>query len=310
MIRPVGYFDDGPDLGEKVDPYMPLPIPLQTWTYDHEMAKEFRFGVGVMRARSRTKLEDSARRAEALGFDVLHVPDHLGGPAPFPVMTAIAMATSTLRVGTFVINSAFYRPALLARDVGALHDLSDGRLDLGLGTGYVKEEFDAAGIPFPSAKERVDHLKATTEYMAEHLPDVPIMIAGNGDRVLRIAARSADIIGLTGGDRAATADEDPLADRIAFVRDAAGERFAHLELNLAITAMPLDDSGMPDLTIPRHFLPGLSDEELLRHPGTLSGSTEEMAERIRSYRDVYGVSYVTVQDRHAEAFGKVIALLR
>ncbi len=274
------------------------------------MAKAFRFGVGVTRAGSRTTLEDGARRAEALGFDVLHVPDHLGGPAPFPVMTTIAAATSTLRVGTFVLNSAFYRPALLARDVAALHDVSEGRFELGLGTGYVKEEFDAAGIPFPSARERVDHLKATTEYMAEHLPDVPIMIAGNGDRVLRIAAHSADIIGLTGGDRAATADEDPLADRISFVREAAGERFDGLELNIAITAMPVDDSGRPDLTIPRISLPGMSDDELLRHPGVLSGSPDEIAERIRGYRDVYGISYLIVQMRHAEAFGKVIALLK
>lgn len=274
------------------------------------MAKEFRFGVGVTRGTSRTKLEESARRAEALGFDVLHVPDHLGGPAPFPVMTAIAMATSTLRVGTFVMNSAFYRPALLARDVGALHDLTGGRFDLGLGTGYVKEEFDAAGIPFPSARERVDHLELTTAYMAEHLPDVPILIAGNGDRVLRIAARSAHIVGLTGGDRAATAHEDPLADRIAFVRDAAGDRFDHLELNIAITALPVDDSGRPDLTIPRISLPGLTDEELLRHPGVLSGSTAEIAQRIREYRDTYGITYLIVQMRHAEAFGKVIALLR
>lgn len=289
---------------------MPLPVLVQTSTYDHDVATEFRFGVGVTRARSRAELVDSARRAEDLGFDVLHVPDHLGGPAPFPVMTTIAMATTTLRVGTFVINSAFYRPALLARDVAALHDLSEGRFELGLGTGYVKEEFDAAGIPFPSARERVDHLKLTTEYMTEHLPDVPIMIAGNGDRVLRIAARSADIIGFTGGDRAATADEDPLADRIAFVRDAAGERFGDLELNLAVTAMPVDDSGRPDLTIPRISLPGLSDEELLRHPGVLSGSVDEIADRIRGYRDVYGISYLIVQMRHAEAFGKVIELLR
>ena len=289
---------------------MPARSGVQTSAYDPFVAKEFRFGIGVMRGTSRTALEESARQAEDLGYDVVHVPDHLGGPAPFPVMTTIAMATSTLRVGTFVINSAFYRPALLARDVGALHDLTGGRFELGLGTGYVKEEFDAAGIPFPSAGERVDHLKALTEYMAEHLPDVPIMIAGNGDRVLRIAARSADIIGLTGGDRAATAEEDPLGDRIAFVRDAAGDRFDALELNLAITAMPLDDSPMPDMTIPRHFLPGLSDEQLLRHPGVLSGSTEEMAERVRGYRDTYGISYVIVQDRHAEAFGKVIALLK
>jgi len=273
------------------------------------VAKDFRFGVGVTRGSSRTKLDETARRAEDLGFDVMHVPDHLGGVAPFPVMTTIAMATSRLRVGTFVINSAFYRPALLARDVGALRDLTGGRFELGLGTGYVAEEFDAAGIPFPSAGERVAHLRATTEYMAEHLPDVPIMIAGNGNRVLRIAARSADIIGLTGGDRAPSADEDPLAERITFVREAAGERFDSLELNLAITAMPVDGSGQPDLTITRHSLSGLSDEEMLRHPGVLSGSTDEIAERIRGYRDSYGISYVIVQARHAEAFAKVIALL-
>ncbi len=152
------------------------------------VAKGFRFGVGVTRVRSLGSLQEAARRAEDLGFDVVHVPDHLGGPAPFPVMTAIALAAPALRVGTFVVNSAFYRPALLARDVGALHELSEGRFELGLGTGYVKEEFDAAGLRFPSAGERVDHLRDTCEYMAEHLPDVPIMIAGNGDRALRIAA--------------------------------------------------------------------------------------------------------------------------
>ncbi|MGE2833730.1 LLM class F420-dependent oxidoreductase [Mycobacterium sp. SMC-4] len=273
------------------------------------MATEFRFGVGLTRVGSRAQVQDSARRAEDLGFDVLHVPDHLGGPSPFPVLTAVAMATSNLRVGTFVLNAAFYRPALLARDVAALRDLSEGRFELGLGTGYVKEEFDAAGLRYPSAGERVDHLKLTTQYMAEHLPDVPIMIAGNGDRVLRTAARYADVIGLTGGDRAATAEEDPLAERVAFVRDAAGKRFGELELNLAITAMPVDDSGQPDLTIPRISLPGLSDEALLRHPGVLSGSPDEIADRIRSYRDVYGITYLIVQMRHADAFAKVLDLL-
>ncbi len=274
------------------------------------MAKDFRFGVGVTRVRSGTDLQEAARRAAGQGFDVMHVPDHLGGPAPFPVMTAIAMAAPTLRVGTFVLNAAFYRPALLARDTAALHDLTGGRLDLGLGTGYVKEEFDAAGIRFPSAGERVDHLRETTEYLAAHLPDVPIMIAGNGDRVLRIAARSADIIGLTGGDRPAGGSGDPLAERIDFVRAAAGERFDELELNIAVTAMPVDESGRPDLAIARRSLSGLTDEQLLRHPGVLSGTTDEIAERLRGYREGYGISYVIVQARHAEAFAKVIALLK
>ena len=147
-----------------------------------------------------------------------------------------------------------------------MRDLTGGRFDLGLGAGYVREEFEAAELPYPSAGQRVDHLRHVTEYMNEHVPDVPILIAGNGDRVLTVAAKRADIIGLTGGDRAPGAG-DPLADRIAFVRDAAGERFDELELNIAITAMPTDGSGVPDLKIPRRFLPDLSDEELLRHPG-------------------------------------------
>jgi probable F420-dependent oxidoreductase len=274
------------------------------------MAKEFRFGLSLHDARSRSKVENAARSAEEFGFDVLHVPDHLGAPAPFPALTMAATATRTLLLGTFVLNAGFYKPALLARDVAALRDLSGGRFELGLGAGYVREEFEAAELPFPTARQRIEHLDHMTEYMGEHVPDVPILIAGNGDRLLTVAARWANIIGLTGGDRAATADEDPLAERIAFVRNAAGDRFGELELNIAITAMPLDESGMPDLKIPRRFLPTLSEEELLRHPGVLSGSVRDMADQIRGYRDTYGVSYIIVQAPHAETFSKVIAELK
>jgi alkanesulfonate monooxygenase SsuD/methylene tetrahydromethanopterin reductase-like flavin-dependent oxidoreductase (luciferase family) len=144
-------------------------------------------------------VEQKAHRAERLGFDALHVSDHLGAPAPFPTL----MATSTHR-----------------------------------------------------------------------------------------------------RDRAAG---DPLAERITFIRNAAVDRF---ELNIAITAAPTDDSGMPDLTIPRRFLPTFSDEELLRHPGVLSGSPRDITDRIRAYRDSYGITYIIVQAPHAEAFGKVIDELR
>jgi len=138
---------------------------------------------------------------------------------------------------------------------------------------------------------------------------VPILIAGNGNKVLTIAAEHAQIIGLTGGDPASD-DGDPLAERINFVRQAAGERFDALELNIAITAMPIDDSGVPDLSITRRFLPELTDEQLLRTPGVLSGSTKDIADTIRGYRDTYGVTYIIVQQPHAEAFAKVIAELR
>jgi probable F420-dependent oxidoreductase len=274
------------------------------------MVKDFRFGLSLFDARSQAKVHDAARLAEELGYDVLHVPDHLGAPAPFPVLMSAAAATSTLRLGTFVLNSGFYKPALLARDVGAMRDLTDGRFELGLGTGYVREEFDAAELPYPSARQRIDHMEHVIDYMHEHLPDVPILIAGNGDRVLTVAAKQANIIGFTGGDQAPGPGVDPLAERIDFVRNAAPDRFNELELNIAITAMPIDESGMPDLKIPRQFLPHLSDEDLLRHPGVLSGSTRDMADRVRGFRDTYGVNYIIVQAPHAESFAKVIAELR
>jgi probable F420-dependent oxidoreductase len=274
------------------------------------MGKDFRFGIGLHIAKSQSSIQEFARRVEGFGYDVLHVPDHLGMAAPFPTLTTAAAATSTLRFGTFVLNAGFYKPALLARDVAGLRDLSGGRFELGLGAGYVREEFDAAELPFPTARQRIEHLQHVTEYMAEHVPDVPILIAGNGDRLLTVAAGHANIIGFTGGDSVATEDADPLAERIEFVRNAAGDRFDELELNIAVTAMPIDGSGMPDLSIPRQFLPTFSDEELLRHPGVLSGSVRDMADRVREYRDTYGVSNIIVQAPHAEAFSKVIAELR
>jgi probable F420-dependent oxidoreductase len=273
------------------------------------VTKPFRFGVGLQAGRRQASVQDWARRAEDMGYDIVHVADHLYTTAPFPMMTAMAMATETLRVGTFVLNAGFYRPALLAREVTTLRDLSGGRLDLGLGAGYVEEEFEQAELPFPPAGQRVDWLRHVTEHMAEHAADVPILIAGNGDRLLRLAARRAHIIGLTGG-APITAESDPLADRIAFVREAAGDRFADLELNIAITALPTDDSGRPDLSITRRFLPHLSEEELLATPAVLSGSADEIADTLRGYRDTYGVTYFTVQQLHAEAFAKVIAALR
>jgi probable F420-dependent oxidoreductase len=273
------------------------------------MAKDFRFGFGLHAAQRQSSVQDWARRAEDMGYDVLHVPDHLGAPAPFPTLMAAAAATETLHVGTFVLNAGFYKPALLARDVAAMRDLTGGRLELGLGAGYVKEEFEAAEIPFPTARQRVDYLRHVTEYLAEHVHDVPLLIAGNGNRLLTIAAEEAHIIGLTGGDPTSDGG-DPLAERIAFVRNAAPDRFDDLELNIAITAMPIDESGIPDLSITRRFLPDLTDEQLLRTPGVLSGSTDDIAAEIRRYRDTYGVSYIIVQQPHAEAFAKVIAALR
>ncbi len=272
------------------------------------VAKAFRFGVGIRAVKSRVALQEKARRLEDVGFDVLHVPDHLGAPAPFPALTAIAQATTTARVGTYVLNACFYKPALLARDVASLDLLSDGRFDAGLGAGYVREEFEAAELPFPGARARVEYLEHVTTYLKEHHPSVPVLIAGAGDRLLTIAARHADIIGLTGASPRSSGD--PLAERVEFIRNAAGERFAGLELNLAITAVSPAGGETPDLSMTRRYTPELSEQELLELPTVLSGSTQAIADKLRTHRDNYGVTSFTVQENHVDSFAKVIAKLR
>ncbi|MFA5708037.1 TIGR03621 family F420-dependent LLM class oxidoreductase [Mycolicibacterium sp.] len=260
------------------------------------MADDFRFAVGINSVQSRAALRETAWRCEDSGFDVLNIPDHLGAPAPFPVLTAVAQATSKIRVGTYVMNAAFYSPALLARDAAEVHTLSDGRFDLGLGAGYVREEFEAAEIPFPSAGARVAHLEHVAKYLRRHHPEIPLLIAGSGERVLTVAARHADIVGVTG------------TERIELVRAAAEGR--PVVLDLAITAAPSGDSGLPDLKMPRRYAPGLSDSEILALPGVLSGTPRESADKLRALRDEHGLTSFSVQLKDAAYFAKVIAELR
>ena len=274
------------------------------------MTRDFRFGIGLRSIKSANRLREKVRKFEDLGFDVVHFPDHIGAPAPFPAMVAAAEAASTIRVGTFVLNAAFYSPALLARDAVDTDLLSDGRLELGLGTGYVREEFEAAEIPYPTAGQRVAHLRHVTTYLNGVAPTIPLLIAGNGDKVLTIAAQHADIIGLTGGGIPEKVGDDPLAERVDFVRAAAGERFDDLELNLAITAVPTDSSGISDLTLTRAYFPDATDEQLLAMPTVLQGTPGEMADTLRAQRERYGITYFTVQDYHGANFAHVIDALR
>ena len=272
-------------------------------------SKEFRFGVCVRSVHSRNAFRETVRHYEDVGFDVLSVPDHLDVVAPFPALTAAAEASQSLRLGTYVLNAGFYKPALLARDAAEVDVLSGGRFELGLGAGYVREEFEAAELPFPSARRRIDHLEHIATYFKNAHPGVPLMIAGDGDRVLTLAARQANIVGLTGGP-GRPGEDDPLASRVAFVRAAAGDRFAGLELNLMISAAPTDSSAMPDLSFPRLHAPDLPDVELRAFPGVLAGSPRDSADTLRDYRDRFGVSYITVLDPFADYMAKVIAELR
>src|SRR5882672_8195912 len=135
------------------------------------LPKPFRFSVNLMSTCGRAEWVAKARAAESAGYDVIMVPDHLGMPAPFTSLLLAAEATERPRIAPFVLNVGFYNPTLLAREVAGLDQLTDGRLELGLGTGYVKAEFETAGLPFESAGKRVDRLEHTITELDRILAD-------------------------------------------------------------------------------------------------------------------------------------------
>src|SRR5438105_2109732 len=185
--------------------------------------KPFRFGVSVRRATSRAEWVEKARKLEDLGYSALTVPDHLADLlAPLPALVSAAAATTSLRVGTHVLNNDFRHPVLVAREAATVDLLTDGRLELGLGAGHMQSEYDHAGLTFDPPAVRVARMTESAEIIRRLLSDeevtfhgqhyrveqhrsypvpahrVPLLIGGNGRGVLRCAARLADIVGFTG----------------------------------------------------------------------------------------------------------------
>ncbi|MFI8965884.1 TIGR03621 family F420-dependent LLM class oxidoreductase [Streptomyces sp. NPDC053493] len=282
------------------------------------MALPFRFAVNMLSPGTGGEWRARCRRAEELGFDLILVADHLGMPAPFPSLVAAAEATTRPRVGTFVLNAGFWNPVLLAREVATTAALTDGRLELGLGTGYVRAEHEQAGIPFLPPRERVSHLTRTVEELAGTLKEngVPLLVGGNGNRVLRLAARHADVTAFSGGrfDGGApvllTADE--LAARVeayaGFEREA--DRRAPAERNLLLQRVILTDDRSAALAEFLPLVPYLTEEQVLELPVLAVGTVREIADRLVALRERCGFSYITVLDGAMEAFGPVIAELR
>ncbi|KUL49645.1 5,10-methylene tetrahydromethanopterin reductase [Streptomyces sp. NRRL F-4489] len=294
------------------------------------MPRPFRFGVTLLTLDTGPAWRATCRRAEELGYDVLLVPDHLGWPAPFPALVAAAEATERPRVGTFVLNAGFFNPALLARDAATTDLLTGGRLELGLGTGYVKAEHDAAGLPFGTPGERVDHLEHTVREVDRLLgdpeqlprpaqrPRPPLMIGGNGPRVLRLAARYAEIAAFTGGRQAPGKPEGTLellpaervAEAVAAYHSYAAERAAPAELNILVQrVLVTGDRRAAAREFAGHGV-GVDEEQALEVPTLLIGTPAQMAEQLRERRERYGFSYITVLETGMEAFGPVIEELK
>jgi probable F420-dependent oxidoreductase len=270
--------------------------------------RPFRFGVSLLSGGTPAAWQAKVQRAVDLGYDIVQVPDHLAMSAPFPALVAAA-SVPVPRLGTFVLNAGFYRPALLARDVAETSRLLEGRLELGIGTGYNAAEFEEAGLAFGSASQRIDHLEHTIAELRRLVdPMPPLLLGASGKRMLRLAAREADIVGFT----VVTPESDPervLADRIEFVRAAARDRLDQLELNLFVFAVSVSEAE-PDLTVARQVLGGMSDEQIRALPGVLTGSAGQVAETLLRYREEYGLTYFGALETSMTDFAKVIERLR
>ncbi|MFF0744830.1 TIGR03621 family F420-dependent LLM class oxidoreductase [Streptomyces sp. NPDC004111] len=290
------------------------------------MTRPFRFSVNMLTPADGEEWARKCRRAEELGYDVIQVPDHLGRVAPFPAMVAAAAVTRRPRIGTFVLNAGFWNPALLAREIATTDALVGGRLEIGIGAGYVKEEHDRAGLEFLSPGGRVGHLAHTVAELDRLLrdethvprsvqsPRPPLLIGGNGDRVLELAAERADIVAFTGaratedGLRVVTAEA--LEERVAAYRKFAADRAVEAELNLLLQLVVVTDDRRAAV---RDFLPHvpyLTEDEVLGLPVVAVGTVREIAQQLRANRARYGFSYLSVLDPHLEEFAPVMEELR
>jgi probable F420-dependent oxidoreductase len=294
-------------------------------------SRPFRFGVVAGFARSAEEWTARARQVEALGYSTLLVPDGLRYTlAPLPALTAAAAATSTLRVGTYVLANDFRNPVLLAKDAATLDLLSGGRFELGLGVGRpaAAEDNRMLGLAFDPGGVRVARLAESLDLIEPLLagetataggphygsagaqvspgpvqrPRPPILIAGAGRRLLSLAARRADIVALGLGP---TDTEAAAAERIGWLREAAPERFDRLELNLNL--MAVGDR------VPRYISAQLGmTAAALAEAGAVSaavGTTDQVCETILRRRETLGISYVAVGDELMDAFAPVVERL-
>jgi probable F420-dependent oxidoreductase len=303
--------------------------------------RPFRFLATVDGNPTLAELTSIARKAEAVGCSCLVLPDHLIGQyAPIPVLAAVAATTDRLRIGTFVLNTSLRHPAVLAQDLATLDVLSGGRLEIGLGAGWNKPEHDAIGIPFEPVGVRIERLTETIavlkgcfsegsfSFSGEHFtitdhdgvpnptqrPHPPIFIGGGGRRLLTLAGREAQIVGLAPrlvqGERprvdarsitAAAAEE-----KIGWIRAAAGDRFGDLELNTypsggptVVTSDPLAEARRRADRIREQTGVELTSEEILDSPHVFIGSVDDLKRKFTDLRERFGISSFLIDDLDA-----------
>ncbi|HUY21869.1 MAG TPA: TIGR03621 family F420-dependent LLM class oxidoreductase [Acidimicrobiales bacterium] len=308
--------------------------------------RTFRFAAQLSKAPDGTARSwaEQARRAEDLGYSSLLMPDHFGDQlAPVPALMAAADATSTLRLGALVFDNDYRHPLVLAKEAATLDLLSDGRLELGLGAGWMRTDYEESGIAYDPPATRVDRFAEGVAVVAgllesdgpfsftgehytitEHTllprpaqrPRPPLILGGGGRRVLTIAGKWADIVSInvdlragTGGvESAPNAAPEATRRKVAWVKEAAGERFDDIELNCLIGfALITDDrQKVVDAMAPTF---GIDPGDALHVPLALIGTLDQMAEELRWRRREYGMSYFSIEADCWEALAPLVSRL-
>ncbi len=305
--------------------------------------RPFRFGVQASEVMSAPAWAELARRVEGLGYSTLTVADHLDDQfAPLPALVAAAAVTTELRLGAMVLCNDYRHPVVTAKDAATVDVLSDGRFELGLGAGWMTTDYAQTGIALDPAGTRIARLaEAVTvikglfsgepvRFEGEHYriddlvghprpvqrPHPPIVIGGGGRRILELAAREADVVGLNVDLRAGVIDEragpnatdDATTAKVDLVRAAAGDRFDDLELQVRVhvTLVTDDREGMAELLAPTL---GISPRAALASPHAIAGTVDQICDDLIQRRERWGISYLGVSLDAMEPLAPVVSRL-
>ncbi len=303
----------------------------------------FRFGIQCKGPADPVGWPALARKVEDLGWSTLTVADHLDDQlAPIPAAMAAAGATTTLQVGTMVLANDYRHPVMVAKEAATLDVLSGGRFELGIGAGWMTSDYDASGIPLERPGLRIERLAEALSVLRGLWADGPftfdgdhyqvhdldgrpapttpggpkLVIGGGGERLLRLAARTADIVAVNVNLKAGVIDERAFPDgtpeatdrKLAWIRDAAGDRFDQLELQVRVhLAMVTDERARVIDEMAPAF--GLTAAEAAATPHALIGSTAEICEQLMERRERWGISYLGMSGDQLDAFAPVVARL-